>query len=146
MESSDMSFLQSLIQKQREATELDSQKCQDCQNEGSFLGPSIIMRPKAGSTLDNPLYLVRCRSFGAVELRIGICTEDWHPEVFDDVPEGHRSPGTNFLHTDSGSLVQITALLRMKQGDTGKSSDRSWCSYNDTKFLESFRKSFKFSG
>ena len=90
MESSDMSFLQSLIQKQREATELDSQKCQDCQNEGSFFWvPSIIMRRKAGSTLDKLLYLVRCRSFGAVELRIGICTEDWHPEVFDDVPEGH---------------------------------------------------------
>ncbi|CAE7232346.1 PLR1 [Symbiodinium natans] len=42
MESTDMSFLQKLIQKQREATE------------------------------------------------IGICTEDWHPELFDEVPEGYR--------------------------------------------------------
>lgn len=42
VESTDMSFLQKLIQKQREATE------------------------------------------------IGICTEDWHPDLFDDVPEGYR--------------------------------------------------------
>ena len=84
-ESMSMDFLQKLIQKQRSATELGA--------PGEFqsvLDPSRIFPFFKDFTLFT--FISSHQSVWSLEhswtSRMGICTREWHPEIFDDVPQG----------------------------------------------------------